>query len=73
MSSGSAATTAPGDRIIGYCVGDNACNAGAGFTARNTLNHNLLEDMTAATPGIYAATGNANSGWAMQMVAIKRP
>ena len=73
VSSGSAVTSAPGDKIVGYCVGDNACNVGAGFTARNTLNHNLLEDMTAATPGAYAATGNANSGWTMQMVAIKKP
>jgi hypothetical protein len=73
VSSGSAVTTGSGDKIVGYCVGDNACNVGAGFTARNTLNHNLLEDMTAATPGSYAAIGNANSGWTMQMVAIKKP
>jgi hypothetical protein len=73
VSSGSAVTTATGDRIVGYCVGDNACNAGSGFTARSTLNHNLLEDRTVTTPGPYAATGNANSGWTMQMVAIKKP
>jgi hypothetical protein len=72
VSSGNVVTTAAGDKIVGYCVGDNACNAGAGFTARNTLNHNLLEDMTATTPGTYAATGSANSGWTMQMVAIKK-
>ncbi len=72
-SSGTAATTGAGDKIVGYCVGDNACNVGSGFTARNTLNHNLLEDMTAATPGNYAATGKANSGWTMQMVAIRKP
>jgi hypothetical protein len=73
VSSGNAVTTGSGDKIVGYCVGDNACNVGAGFTARNTLNHNLLEDMTAAAPGSYAAIGNANSGWTMQMVAIKKP
>jgi hypothetical protein len=73
VSSGGVVTTAPGDKIVGYCVGDNACNLGAGFNARNTLNHNLLEDMTAGGPGSYAATGNANSGWTMQMVAIKKP
>jgi chitodextrinase len=71
VSSGSATTTVAGDAIYGYCVGDYACTAGSGFTARSTFNGNLIEDMTAGNPGSYAATGSANRGWTMQMVALK--
>src|SRR5208282_3512919 len=39
--------------------------------ARSTLNANLLEDKLAGNPGSYAATGTANNGWTMQMVALK--
>jgi streptogramin lyase len=72
VSSGKATTTAAGDLIYGYCVGDWACTAGAGFAARSTFNNNLIEDMTTVTTGSYAATGSATYGWAMQMVALKR-
>jgi hypothetical protein len=72
VSSGSATTTTAGDVIYGYCVGDFACTAGSGFTARSTFNANLIEDMTAGNPGSYAATGSANRGWTMQMVALKK-
>jgi hypothetical protein len=71
VSSGTATTTASGDIIYGYCVGDLSCFAGSGFTARSTLNGNLIEDASAGSAGSYAATGTANSGWIMQMVAIK--
>ncbi|HTX34306.1 MAG TPA: putative Ig domain-containing protein, partial [Bryobacteraceae bacterium] len=71
VSSGNATTTAAGDMIYGYCVGDNACTVGSGFTARSTMNSNLIEDMTAGSAGSYAATGTANSGWTMQMVALR--
>ncbi|HUA60037.1 MAG TPA: putative Ig domain-containing protein, partial [Verrucomicrobiae bacterium] len=71
VSSGSATTTATGDMIYGYCVGDYACTAGSGFTARSTLDSNLIEDQTAGSPGSYAATGSANNGWTMQMVALR--
>ena len=70
-SSGNATTTVPGDVIYGYCVGDWACTAGSGFTARSTFDGNLTEDMPVGNPGPYAATGIATSGWSMQMVALK--
>jgi hypothetical protein len=71
VSSGNATTTAAGDMIYGYCVADVVCTVGSGFTARSTLNSNLTEDMSAGSAGSYAATGSANSGWTMQMVALK--
>ena len=71
VSSGSATTTAAGDIIYGYCAADYACTVGSGFTARSTMNGNLIEDETAGNPGAYAATGSANRGWTMQMVALK--
>jgi PKD repeat protein len=70
-SSGNMTTTVAGDVIFGYCVGDWACTAGSGFTARSTMNSNLIEDMLAGAPGTYAATGSANMGWSMQAVALK--
>jgi hypothetical protein len=71
VSSGNATTTVVGDVIYGYCVGDWACTVGSGFAARSTFNDNLIEDETAGNPGTYAATGSANNGWTMQMVALK--
>ena len=71
VSSGSVTTTAAGDMIYGFCIGDAACTAGSGFTARSTLNGNLVEDELTSTVGSYAATGTANRGWTMQMVALK--
>ncbi len=71
VSSGAATTTTTGDIIYGFCVADWACTAGSGFTARSTLNSNLVEDMTAGSPGQYAATGTATNGWSMLMVALK--
>ncbi|MGD0124662.1 MAG: choice-of-anchor D domain-containing protein [Terriglobia bacterium] len=71
VSSGSVTTTAAGDIIYGYCVGDGVCSLGSGFTARSTLDANLMEDKTAGGAGSYAATGSATNGWTMQMVALK--
>jgi hypothetical protein len=71
VSSGNAATTATGDLIYGYCVGDGACTAGPGFSPRSNFHSNLIEDQLAGKAGSYAATGSANSGWTMQMVALK--
>jgi len=71
VSSGSVATTAAGDIIYGYCVGDGVCSLGSGFTARSTLDANLMEDKTAGSAGSYAATGSATNGWTMQLVALK--
>jgi hypothetical protein len=71
VSSGNATTTATGDIIYGYCGADVACTAGSGFTARSTLNSNLVEDMPASSAGSYKATGSATGGWTMQMVALK--
>jgi len=72
VSSGTAATTVAGDIVYGYCLGDWNCTAGSGFTARSAFNGNLIEDMTVGNPGSYAATGSANHGWSMQMVALKK-
>ena len=71
VSSGNATTTATGDIIYGYCVGDWACTTGSGFTTRSNFNNNLIEDEVAGAAGSYATTGSATNGWTMQMVAIK--
>jgi hypothetical protein len=71
VSSGNATTTVAGDMIYGYCDGDGACTVGSGFSALSTLNSNLSEDKQAGGAGSYAATGSSNSGWTMQMVALK--
>ncbi|MEO7142930.1 MAG: Ig domain-containing protein [Bryobacteraceae bacterium] len=71
VSSGNATTTIAGDVIYSYCVGDGACTAGSGFAVRSTFDLNFIEDMTASGPGSYAATGSADDGWTMQMVALK--
>ena len=71
VSSGPASTTVAGDIIFGYCLGDLACTAGAGFTARSTLDGNLIEDVVVGNPSAYAATASATSTWTMKMVALK--
>ena len=71
VSSGSVTTTAAGEMIYAYCVGDSACTVGSGFTPRSTLRSNLIEDKPAASAGSYAATASANAGWTMQLVALK--
>ena len=71
VTSGNATTTVAGDLIYGYCVGDWACTAGSGFATRSNLDDNLIETEQAAKSGTYAATGSANKGWTMQMVALK--
>src|SRR6185437_7855165 len=71
VSSGNAATTASGDVIYGYCVSDAVCTEGSGFTARSTLVENLTEDGLVGSAGSYAAIGTSNSGWLMQMVALR--
>ncbi len=65
VSSGNATTSVAGDLIYGYCVADWTCTAGPGFTARSTLHNNLIEDMSAGSPG------SSNNGWTIQMVALK--
>ncbi len=71
VSSGSATTTVAGDVIYGFCVADSSCTVGSGFAARSTFDNNLNEDKTAGSPGGYTATGSANNGWTMQMVALR--
>jgi hypothetical protein len=71
VSSGNATTTASGDLIYGFCIADWASAAGSGFAARSNFHSNLIEDELTAKAGAYAATGSANSGWTMQMVALK--
>ena len=70
-SSGNATTTVAGDVIFGYCLADWSCTAGSGFNTRSMFNDNLIEDITVGMPGPYAATGSANNGWSLQMVAVK--
>jgi hypothetical protein len=71
VTSGNATTTVGGDVIYGYCVADSAASAGSGFTARSTMDQNLIEDELAGAAGPYAATASANEGWSMQMVALR--
>ena len=53
-------------------MADWGCTAGSGFAARSTLNASLVEEMTVGAAGNYAATGSANNGWTMQLVALKK-
>jgi hypothetical protein len=71
VTSGSAVTTSANDLIMGFCVGDAACSAGTGFSARSTFNHNLIEDRTVSATGSYAATGSATAGWAIILAAFR--
>ena len=71
VTSGSVVTTSANDLLMAYCVGDNSCSAGSGFTARSTYHSNLLADRTVTTAGSYAATATANSGWAIIMAAFR--
>jgi len=71
VSSGNATTTTAGDLIYGFCAADFTCTVGTGFTSRSTFNNNIVEDQIAGNAGTYAATGFANNGWTMQMVALK--
>jgi hypothetical protein len=71
VTSGNATTSLAGDVIYGYCVGDWACTVGTGDVARSTFDGNLIEDQTVGNAGSYAAAATANSGWSMQMVALK--
>ncbi len=71
VTSKSVTTTTAGDIIYGWSAADWACTVGSGFSARATLNNNLVEDMTSGGAGAYAATATANNGWTMQMVALR--
>jgi len=71
VSSGNATTTMGADALYSFCMGDWNCKPGSGFAARSTFNGNLVEDGLAGNAGGYAATGTANNGWTMQMVALK--
>jgi uncharacterized protein (TIGR03437 family) len=71
VSSGNVTTSFSGDVIYGYCAADATCTAGSGFTTRSTFNSNLIEDKAAGSAGTYTATGTANSGWTMQLVALR--
>ena len=71
VSSGNATTTVSGALIYGFCVGDTTCSAGSGFAVRSSMYGNLIEDMIAGASGSYSATGSADQGWAMQMVALR--
>ena len=71
VSSGALTTTSANDVLVAFCVGDTSCNAGAGFTARETLHSNLLEDQTTGAAGSYTATATAGSGWAIVAAAFK--
>jgi hypothetical protein len=70
VSSGLATTTV-GDVIYGFSVGDGASTVGSSFTARSTMNGNLVEDKITGFTGPHDATAIANSGWTMQMVSLK--
>jgi len=71
VSSGNATTSSAGDLLYGFCISDSTCNAGSGFAALSGLDDNVVEDETAGNPGSYAATGSSNSGWTMQLVALR--
>ena len=71
VSSGNGRTTTAQDVIFGYCAADSSCTPGSGFATRSSFNGSLLEDTQAGSAGNYAATGSANSGWTMQMIALK--
>ncbi len=73
VSSGNATTTTANDVLTAYCVGDNSCRAGSGFTARSTYNSNLVEDRAVGAAGSCGDRygelglgnhhGGATAGW----------
>ncbi len=71
VSSGSAKSSLTGDVLYAYCVGELTCTVGSGFAARSAVNYDVVADKLAGAPGIYAATGSANGGWSLQLVALK--
>jgi hypothetical protein len=70
VSSGGALTSAAGDLIFGFCVGDSTCTGDPGYSIRSNFKNNLVEDRIGGGPAMYAATATANDGWTMQMVAL---
>jgi chitodextrinase len=71
VSSGNLTTTVPGDLLFGFCVSDNKCRKGEGFTARSTGEGNLGEDKILNAAGTTSATARANEPWTMQAAAFK--
>lgn len=75
-SSTAALTTTGANHLLvaGNAVWTMTSGPGQGFTQRTvTADGDIVEDMTAATPGSYAATAPLGSSgpWVMQMVALR--
>jgi RHS repeat-associated protein len=74
LTSGSATTHYANDLVYGFAIADSGTlTAGSGFTARSTLNGNLVEDKTvsSAQSTSATATNSISSNWFMQMVAFR--
>jgi RHS repeat-associated protein len=74
LTSGTVTTNYTNDLIFGFSVADSGTlSSGSGFTARSTLNGNLVEDETVGTPAPSSATAtnNISSNWFIQMVAFR--
>ena len=73
LSSGTATTTAPNELIFGYSLVANSAVAGAGFTARETLDGNVSEDEVVNASGSYSATFSQPAGgdWITLMATFK--
>ncbi len=74
LSSGTVTNNYANELIFGFAIADTGTlSAGSGYTARSTLNGNLVEDQTEVTPGPIAAmaTNSVSSNWFMQMATFR--
>jgi hypothetical protein len=73
MDSGTLVTTAAGDLLVAWAATQRtATDAGPGFTARQLIEGDLLEDAIAGAPGPYVATAPEDQpGFIVQFAAFK--
>lgn len=71
VSSGEATTTEAGDIIGGLCAADWACTAGSDFAPRPTSNSQLVEDMTARSPGQQTMKETPHFGRVISMAVLQ--
>ena len=73
VSSGAKTTLMNGELIYGVSIGASGLlTKGSGFTARSTVNQNVVEDRIGATAGSYSATFiSAGGNWVAEMATFK--
>lgn len=73
VSSGAKTTSMNGELIYGVSIGASGLlTKGSGFTARSTVNQNVVEDKIGTTAGTYSATFiSAGGNWVAEMATFK--